>query len=93
MFMHVGFDRSYNCLVFWLHIKTITFYFELSMKQSFENENIYDVFMNEVSTKDEPLQKLEKNANVQIEGNRKPKNNEKKMILFWKKLHAQKIIF
>jgi hypothetical protein len=63
------------------------------MKQSFENENIYDVFMNEVSTKDEPLQKLEKNANVQIEGNRKPKNNEKKMILFWKKLHAQKIIF
>jgi hypothetical protein len=43
------------------------------MEQSFENENTYDVFMNEVSMEDEPLQKLEKNASVQIKGSRNPK--------------------
>jgi hypothetical protein len=64
--MHAGFDRSYNCLVFSLHIRAITFYFKLSMEWSFENEYIYDVFMNEME--DEPLQKLEKNASVQILG-------------------------
>jgi hypothetical protein len=48
------------------------------MEQSFENENTYDVFMNEVSMEDEPLQKCEKNGSVQIEGCKNPKNNERK---------------
>jgi hypothetical protein len=71
--MDVGFDKPYNYLVFSLHIRVVTFYFKLCMEQSFENENIYDVFMNEISMEDEPLQKLEKNASVQIEGSRNPK--------------------
>jgi hypothetical protein len=37
------------------------------VEQSFENENIYDVFMNEINMEDEPLQKLGKNASFQIE--------------------------
>ncbi len=47
MFMHAGFDTSYNFLVFSLHITAIIFYLKLSMEQSFENENTYDVFINE----------------------------------------------
>ncbi len=36
------------------------FYFKLNMEQSFENENTYDVFMNEVRMEDEPLQEMKK---------------------------------
>ncbi len=36
------------------------FYFKSNMEQSFENENTYDVFMNEVRMKDEPLQEVKK---------------------------------
>ncbi len=60
--MLASFDRSCNCLVFSLHFRVVTFYFKLNTEQSFENENTYDVFMNEVSMEDEPLQKREKNC-------------------------------
>jgi hypothetical protein len=49
------------------------------MEQSFKNENTYNVFMNEVKMKDEPLQEPETNASVQTKGNKNPKNNEEKM--------------
>jgi hypothetical protein len=42
------------------------------MEQSSENENTYDVFMNEVRMEIEPLQKPKKNASVQNKGNRNP---------------------
>ncbi len=64
-----------------LQIRAVTFCFKLSVEQSFENENIYDVFMNEINMEDEPLQKLGKNASFQIEWSRTLKNNEKKI---WK---------
>jgi len=75
------------------HIGVILKYLLLNMEESFENENTYDVFMNEVSVEDEPLQKLEKNASVQIEGSRNSKNNEEKMKENLKKIHAQKKYF
>jgi len=42
-------------LFFSLFIKTIICNFKLNMKQSFENENTFDIFMNEVRMEDEPL--------------------------------------
>jgi hypothetical protein len=42
------------------------------MEQSFENENTYDVFMNEIRMEVEPLQEPEENANVQNKGSRNP---------------------
>jgi hypothetical protein len=41
-----------------------------------------DVFMNEVRMENEPLQKLEENANVQIERSRNLENNEEEMNFF-----------
>jgi hypothetical protein len=46
--------------IFWLLSKAMLFYFKSNMEQSFENENTYDVFMNEVRMKDEPLQEVKK---------------------------------
>ncbi len=40
--------------------KVMIFYFKLNMEQSFENENTYDVFMNEVRMEDELLQEVKK---------------------------------
>jgi hypothetical protein len=48
--------------------------------------------MNEVRMEDEPLQKLEENANVQIEGNKNLENDEKKMKKNVKKLHLQRLL-
>jgi len=42
-------------LFFSLFIKAIICNFKLNMKQSFENENTFDIFMNEVRMEDEPL--------------------------------------
>jgi hypothetical protein len=47
------------------------------MEQSFENENTCDVFINEVRMEDEMLLECEEMGNLQIEGNRHPKMNEK----------------
>jgi hypothetical protein len=41
-----------------------------------------DVFMNEVRMENEPLKKLEENANVQIERSRNLENNEEEMNFF-----------
>jgi hypothetical protein len=49
------------------------------MEQSFENENICDVFMNEVKVKDEMLPKLEEMGNFQTKGSRNLEMNEKKL--------------
>jgi hypothetical protein len=54
------------------------------MEQSFENENICDIFMNEVRIQNEPLHEFLKNVNVQIEGNRNSESNEKKIKKFLK---------
>jgi hypothetical protein len=44
------------------------------MKQSFENKNACDIFMNDVRMENEPLLESKENGNVQIEGSRNPKN-------------------
>jgi hypothetical protein len=54
------------------------------MEQSLLNENTCDVFMSEVNMKDEPLQEPKKNAIIQTEGSRNPKNNKEKMKFFWR---------
>jgi hypothetical protein len=56
------------------------------MEQSFENENIYDLFMNDIRMEDEPLQEPKKNASAQTKRGRNLKNNEKKMNFFLRKL-------
>jgi hypothetical protein len=60
------------------------------MKKSFENKNACDIFMNDIRMEDEPLLELEENGSIQIERNRNPRTNEKKMnenymhkTLFW----------
>jgi hypothetical protein len=42
------------------------------MEQSSENENTYDVLMNEIKMEIEPLQKPKENASVQIKRSRNP---------------------
>jgi hypothetical protein len=49
------------------------------------NENTCDIFMNEVRMEDEPLQELEKNANVWKEGSKNLEKKEKKWKKFWKR--------
>jgi hypothetical protein len=61
------------------------------MKQSFENENTCDIFMNEVKMKNEPLQKPKDNASVQREGSINLKINDHEFFL--KKLHAQRLFW
>jgi hypothetical protein len=46
------------------------------MEQSSKNENICDVFINEVRIEDEILPKLEEMRSFRIEGSRNPKMNE-----------------
>jgi hypothetical protein len=46
------------------------------MEQSSKNENICDVFINEVRIEDEILPKLEEMGSFRIEGSRNPKMNE-----------------
>jgi hypothetical protein len=66
---------------------------KLSMEQSFENENTYDVFINENKDGSWAFAKTWKNASVQIEGSRNPKNNEETMKEFWKKyIHKKNIL-
>ncbi len=67
--------------------------FKLNMKQFFENENTYDIFMNEVKMKDEPLQKPKENASVQREGSINLKIDEKIIKENLKKLHAQRLFW
>jgi len=63
------------------------------MKQSFENENTCDIFMNELKMKNEPLWKPKENASVQREGNINLKINEEIMKENLKKLHAQRLFW
>ncbi len=60
------------------------------MEYFFENENICDIFMNEIRMENEPLLKLEENGSLQTKGNRNLEMNEKKMKDNLKKLHAQR---
>jgi hypothetical protein len=59
------------------------------MEYSSENENICDVFMNEIRVEDEMLPKLEKLGNFQTKGSKNPTTNE----MFLKKLHAQRVFW
>jgi hypothetical protein len=63
------------------------------LEQYSENENTFDIFMNEVRMEDEPLIELEENGNVQIEGSRNPKTDEEKMKENLKNLHAQRLFW
>jgi hypothetical protein len=63
------------------------------MKQSFENENTFDIFMIEVRMEDEPLQEPKENVSVQSEGNKKLKINEEVMTENLRKLHAQRLFW
>jgi len=40
------------------------------MERTSENENTYDVFMNEIKMEDEPLQEPKENASVQTKGSK-----------------------
>jgi len=80
-------------LFFSLFIKTIICNFKLNMKQSFENENTFDIFMNEVRMEDEPLWERKENASVQTEGSINLKINEEIMKENLRKLHAQRLFW
>jgi hypothetical protein len=79
-------------LFFSLFIKAIICNFKLNMKQSFENENTCDIFMNEIMMEDEALWEPKENASIQEEGSKNLKINEEIMKENLKKLHATKII-
>ncbi len=82
---------NHNIILFLsLFIKVIIFNF---LEQYSENENTFDIFMNEVRMEDEPLIELEENGNVQIEGSRNPKTDEEKMKENLKNLHAQRLFW
>ncbi len=75
MFVNVGFDRLYNCLVFFTTHQYNNFKFQTKHGTVLWKWNTCDVFMNEIRMEDGPLQEREENVSVKIERKRNLKDN------------------